>query len=427
MTIQDRHFEQDEAAEPGGTPLPWYRTISRQQWNVLLAAQFGWMLDAMDFVLYLMAITTLKAEFNFGDETAGLLATVSLLTSAAGGMIFGIVADKIGRTRALMATVLIFSLCSLGTATAQDLTQLILWRALLGFGMGGEWASGAVLVSESWPAVHRGKAIGIMQSGWALGYILAALVAAVVLPTLGWRWLFVVGVLPALLIFWIRRTVHEPAVWAKQGAAPPGRHPFRVIFEPAYRRRTLLATALTSAVMFAYWGLFTWLPAFLASPVEEGGAGMSIVKSAGWIIPMQVGAFFGYLSFGFIADRLGRRAAFILFLGVAALLVPIYGQFAGSPWLLMILGPLLGFFGHGYFSLFGVLLAELFPTRARATGQGFTYNTGRALSALAPFTIGALATTAGIGSALALTSAFFLAGAVLILFIPDTRGQQLED
>src|SRR5262249_15837889 len=159
-------------------PQPWYRTITRQQWNVLLAAQVGWMLDAMDFVLYLMALTTLKTEFNFGDETAGLLATVSLLTSSAGGMVFGVVADKIGRPRALMATVLVFCFCSLGTATAQSVMQLILWRALLGFGMGGEWASGAVLVSESWPASHRGKAIGIMQSGWALGYLLAALLAA---------------------------------------------------------------------------------------------------------------------------------------------------------------------------------------------------------------------------------------------------------
>ena len=261
------------------------------------------------------------------------------------------------------------------------------------------------------------------------GYILAALIAAVVLPTLGWRWLFVVGVLPALLIFWIRRTVHEPAVWANQDktTSEGSDNPFRIIFDSAHRKRTLIATALTSAVMFAYWGLFTWLPAFLASPVEEGGAGMSIVKSAGWIIPMQVGAFFGYLSFGFIADRLGRRPAFILFLVAAALLVPVYGQLGASPWVLMAMGPLLGFFGHGYFSLFGVLLSELFPTRARATGQGFTYNTGRALSAFAPFTIGALSSVGGIGSALALTSAFFLAGAVLILFLPDTRGRPLED
>jgi sugar phosphate permease len=175
---------------------------------------------------------------------------------------------------------------------------------------------------------------------------------------------------------------------------------------------------LTTAVMFAYWGLFTWLPAFLASPVEQGGAGMSILKSMGWIIPMQLGAFCGYLSFGFIADKIGRRLAFILYLLAAAIIVPIYGQMGRNPTVLMILGPVLGFVGHGYFSLFGVMLAELYPTSVRATGQGFTYNSGRALSALAPFVIGTLAATYGIGSALALTSAFFVLGAILVMIVP---------
>jgi MFS family permease len=408
--------------------LPWYRTITRSQWQSLLAAFFGWMLDAMDVALYLMAITTLQTEFNYGEEISGLLATVTLLASAAGGLLFGFVADRIGRTRALMATILIFSFCSLGTATAQDVVQLIVWRTLLGLGMGGEWASGAVLVSETWPAEHRLKAISIMQSGWALGYILAALIAGAVLPTLGWRWLFVAGVLPALLVFWIRREVPEPAVWAARQEAKhaPG-NPFVAILGKGLRGRTLVASLLTTAVMFAYWGLFTWLPGFLASPPERGGAGMSIVKSMGWIIPMQAGAFVGYLSFGFIAERIGRRVAFILYMLAAAVLVPIYGQMAREPQILMVLGPLLGFVGHGYFSLFGAMLAELFPTRVRATGQGFTYNIGRALSAFSPLTIGALATTAGIGSALALTSAFFVAGAVLILLVPQTRGKALED
>src|SRR5262245_40871614 len=169
---------------PPEASLPWFRTITSEQWKALLAAKLGWMLDAMDFLLYAMALERLKRYFGFGDTTAGLLATITLLASAAGGLLFGVVADRMGRTRALMATILIFSLCSLGAATAQDLVQLALWRALLGIGMGGEWASGAVLVSETWPAQHRGKAISIMQSGWALGYILAAAVAALVLDGL---------------------------------------------------------------------------------------------------------------------------------------------------------------------------------------------------------------------------------------------------
>lgn len=414
--------------------IPWYRTITAEQWRVLVAAKLGWMLDAMDFLLYVMAIGRLKTYFGFDDATAGLLGTITLLVSAAGGLMFGAIADRIGRAKALMGTVLIFSFCSLGAATSQSLLQLLVWRALLGIGMGGEWASGAVLVTETWPAQHRTKAVGIMQSGWALGYILAAIVAALVLDVLNlgeeaWRWLFVVGALPALFTIWVRRRVKEPAIWLERRASGvPRGNPFAVLFGPKLWRRTTMAILLTASVQFGYWGLFFWLPAFLAAPVEQGGAGMTLLRSMSWIIPMQIGAYFGYLSFGFLADRLGRRRTFVFFLTVTALLVPVYGLLGRSPNVLMLLGPLLGFVGHGYFSVFGALLAELFPTAVRATGQGLAYNAGRGLGAFAPYTIGVLATMPhiGIGAALALTSAFFVAGALLMLALPDTSGKPLE-
>jgi MFS family permease len=419
-----------------GTPMPtssvpWYRTITPAQWRALIAAKLGWMLDAMDFVIYVMAIGRLQAYFGFDAATAGLLGTITLLVSAGGGLLFGLLADRIGRTRALMLTILIFSFASLGAATSQTVLQLLLWRALLGIGMGGEWASGAVLVSETWPAEHRTKAVSIMQSGWAIGYILAALLSALFLSVLplgdeGWRWLFAVGVLPALFTLWIRRRVEEPQAWLR--APKRERRPLAVLFAPALRRRTVLAILLAAAVQFAYWGLFFWLPGFLATPLERGGAGMTLVRSISWIIPMQIGAYLGYLSFGFIADRFGRRRTCALFLVAAAVLVPLYGMLVRTPLALMIVGPLLGFVGHGYFSMFGSFLAELFPTAVRATGQGLTYNAGRGLGALAPFTIGTLATLprVGIGSALGVTSAFFLLGAALLYTLPDTAGRELE-
>jgi MFS family permease len=402
---------------------------------VLAAAKVGWMLDAMDFMLYAMALGQLRAYFDFGDATAGFLGTATLVMSGVGGLVFGYVADRFGRTRALMSTIVIFSLASLGAASSQSVLQLLFWRAVLGIGMGGEWASGAVLVSETWPPQHRNKAISIMQSGWAIGYIAAALLAALILsrPELGnegWRWLFVAGVAPALFAIWIRRNVGESPAWTarakpSRGAAP---NPFKVIFGRELIGRTLRIIALGGAVQFAYWGLFFWLPPFLSRPVEQGGAGMGVVGSLQWIVLMQVGAYLGYLTFGFIADRLGRRRTFIVFMLCAAAIVPVYGQMARNPLVLLILSPLLGYFGHGYFSIFGSLVAELFPTAVRATGQGTSYNVGRMAGAIAPFTIGAAAALPGIGIGLALgiTSAFFLAAALLVLTLPDRSGQALE-
>ena len=431
--MNDHSTTADARSTPAAAAAPWYRTVTREQWRVLAAAKLGWMLDAFDFMLYTMALGQLRSYFQFDDATAGFLGTATLVMSGVGGLVFGYVADRFGRARALMATIVIFSVASLAAATSQSVLQLLLWRAVLGIGMGGEWASGAVLVGETWPAALRNKAISIMQSGWAIGYMGAAVLAAVVLgnPDLGnegWRWLFALGAVPAFFILWIRRNVPESPAWTKRKEAPRGPNPFKVIFGRELLGRTLLIVALGGAVQFAYWGLFFWLPPFLARPVAQGGAGMGVVGSLQWIVLMQVGAYLGYLTFGFIADRLGRRRTFILFMLCAAAIVPVYGQMARSPLVLLVLSPLLGYFGHGYFSMFGGLVAEQFPAAVRATGQGTSYNAGRMAGAIAPFTIGAVATLPGIGIGLALgvTSAFFLLGAVLVMTLPDRSGQALD-
>jgi MFS family permease len=413
--------------------VPWYQTVTREQWRVLLAAKFGWMLDAMDFMLYTVAVQQLRAYFGFGDDTAGLLGTVTLVMSGVGGTIFGYVADRFGRTRALMGTILIFSVASLGAASSQSVIQLLFWRAVLGIGMGGEWASGAVLVSETWPPALRNKAISIMQSGWAIGYLLAAVAGALILglPALGqeaWRYLFLVGVIPAFFTLWIRRNVREPEAWTRKRQSNDGGNPFAAIFGRTLLVRTLLIIAIGASVQFANWGVFFWLPAFLARPVAQGGAGMGVVTSLWWLIPVQIGAYLGYLTFGFIADSIGRRQAFVLYMLAAAIVVPVYGQMAGNAAMLLALGPLVGYFGYGYFSMFGGFVAELYPAAVRATGQGTSYNIGRMAGAIAPYTIGALATTfgVGIGAALSITSAFFVLAAVLIFTLPDRSGQALE-
>jgi MFS family permease len=421
-----------DAATPPG--VAWYRTVTPEQWRILAAAKFGWMLDAFDFMIYAQAIGQISLYFGVGTDVTGALGTATLIMSGVGGLLFGNVADRFGRTRALMATIALFSFASLGAATSATIVQLLLWRALLGLGMGGEWASGAVLVSETWPAALRNKAISIMQSGWAIGYALAAILAAIILVDNSqtneeWRWLFVVGVLPAFFTLWIRRNVKEPEAWQRRRATQDtASNPLAAIFGPALLGRTIRIICLGGAVQFAYWGLFFWLPQFLARPVEDGGAGMGVVGQLPWVLLMQCGAYLGYLTFGFIADRFGRRPTFVLFMLCAAAIVPVYGQMARNTMVLLALSPLLGYFGHGYFSMFGSFIAELFPTAVRATGQGTSYNAGRMAGAVAPYVIGRLATLPGVGIGLAMasTSAFFLLAAILVFTLPDRSGQALE-
>ena len=404
--------------------MQWHRDITRLQWRVLIAAQLGWMLDAMDVMLYSFALTAIRAEFHLSSAAAGALGAAPLVTSALGGMLFGWLSDRFGRARALMWSILAFSAFTAFTATSRSVGELVFWRAIVGIGLGGEWAAGSVLVAETWPARHRGKAIGLMQSAWAVGYLLAALLAALVLPLWGWRPLFLAGVLPALATLWIRRNIPEPPQWTRPAHSLSGA--LAALFRPPLVRHVLLFTAMCSCVLFGYWGMFTWLPAYLGSPVERGGAGLSVIRSSAWIVPLQIGAFFGYFSFGFFADRVGRRPAFLTFVLMTALLVPIYGLLGRNAALLMAIGPLVGFFGHGYFSALGAMAAELFPAAVRTTAQGFCYNFGRAIAGLAPVTVGALADRHGIGAALAFTSIFFVAGGLLMLLLPETRGRELQ-
>ena len=402
----------------------WTAGIRRDQWKTLAAAQLGWTLDAMDVMLYAFALTQIRTEFDLSSGGAGALASVTLLASAAGGILFGFLADRYGRARALTWSILVYSVATAATASSASIPQLVLWRTLVGIGLGGEWSAGSVLVAETWPAEHRAKAIGLMQSGWAVGYVMAAGLAAWILPLWGWRVLFLAGILPALLATLVRTSVPEPESWraATDGGAP--QVSLWPVLRPPLLGRTVAATLVAMSVLFAYWGLFTWMPTFLAAPVERGGAGLGLVKSSAWLVPMQIGAFLGYTTFGFLADRFGRRPTFFVFVLGAAAVVPVFG-FVRAPWLLLALGPLVGYFGHGYFSVFGAMLAELFPSGIRATAQGFCYNAGRAVSAAAPFTLGVLADRHGLGAALATTSLFFLLAALLIRFLPETRGQAL--
>ena len=400
----------------------WWRTAPPHARRALVAASLGWMLDAMDVLLYSFVLDEVAHDFALDDRTSGLLIALPLASSAFGGALFGWLADRLGRTRALTLSIAVYSVATAACGLARSVEQLALFRVLLGLGMGGEWATGAALVAETWPAADRGKAMGIMQSSWAVGYAAAAVVNASVRPFFGWRGVFLAGVLPALLTLWIRRSVAESPLWRASRSAPAR---LAHLLSGSLARLALLVTAMNAATMFAWWGLFTWIPSYLARPPADGGAGLSLLRTSTWIVLMQAGMWLGYVSFGFLADRFGRRRTYVAYLLIAAALVPVYGA-VRQPALLLLLGPVVAFFGTGYFSGFGAVTAEIFPTSIRATAQGLTYNAGRGVSALAPFAVGVLAGTWGLGAAFSITSAAFLIAALLWTWIPETRGRELE-
>lgn len=377
----------------------------------------------MDVLLYAFVLDHVRAEFGIDDRVSGLLLALPLVASAFGGVLFGWIADRIGRRAALMASILVYSVATAACGLVSSVGQLAVARLVVGLGMGGEWATGAALVAETWPAQHRGKALGLMQSAWAVGYAAAATLNALILPTFGWRAVFFAGLLPALVTLWIRRSVDESPMW-RQPAEAANIRLADVLRGPAGRLTWTLA-AMNAATMFAWWGLFSWIPSFLSRPLAQGGAGLSLLQSSTWIVLMQTGMWCGYVSFGFIADAFGRRRTYVTYLLVAAVLVPIYAMTRDAT-VLLLLGPFVAFFGTGYFSGFGAVSAEIFPTRIRATAQGLTYNIGRGLSAAAPFTVGALASIYGLGAALVVTSAAFLLAALLWRWIPETRGRVLQ-
>jgi MFS family permease len=407
----------------------WWHAADTAARRSFIAASLGWMLDAFDVMLYSMVLAALIDDLGITKAQAGLLGSLTLLASAAGGMIFGVVADRAGRTRALMGSVLIYSVFTGLSGLAQNLLQLAVFRLFLGIGMGGEWASGAALVSETWPDEHRGRAFGFMQSSWAIGYAAAAAVTAIVMPRYGWRAVFFVGVLPALFVVWVQRRVEEPEIWRQRsrsdGRASATTIRFGDIFRGRFRRVTVAVTLMNACTMFGWWGLNLWIPGYLSLPVAEGGIGLTAYQMSGLVIAMQVGMWFGYVTFGFIADALGRKRAYVIYVLAAAVLLPLYG-IVRNPLVLLLLGPFVAFFGTGYFSGFGPLTAEVYPTAIRATAQGFTYNIGRVASAVAPFAVGSLAQGRGFAVAFSITGLAFLLAGVAWIWIPETRGRSLE-
>ncbi len=304
--------------------------------------------------------------------------------------------------------------------------MLAVFRFLLGLGMGGEWNSGAALVAETWPSAWRGRALGIVQSSWAVGYALAALVAGVVLSHANWRWVFFVGVVPALVTVWIQHDVPEPEIWKAQvrKTRSERRSQNAALWRDSLPRLIALL-AMNTFGMFAWWGLFTWIPAYLELPAAQGGRDFQLLGVASFLVALNLGGMLpGYLLFGILADRYGRRPMLVSYLALAAVLVPWFAA-ARRPANIFVAASLVAFFGTGFFTGSGIVGSELFPTAIRATALGATYNVARGLSALAPLAIGSIGQTRGLAWAFALCGVAFALASASALALPETRGVEI--
>ncbi|HEX4683267.1 MAG TPA: MFS transporter [Gemmatimonadaceae bacterium] len=404
--------------------LGWWRAGTLDGKRAFVAASMAWGLDAFDVMLFSLTLPDVIRDLGLTKTQAGALGSITLLGGAAGGLIFGHIADRFGRTKALMGAILIYSVFTGACGLSQTLWQFAVLRALLGLGMGGVWAAGASLVSETWPSRIRGRVLGFMQSAWAIGFAAAAIVNAIVGPRFGWRAVFFVGVLPALFTIWVQRRVKEPELWHARARASVPTERFSDIFRGSMLRITAVVTFMNACALFGWWGLNGWIPAYLRLPRAEGGVGLGTGTMSWFVVAMQVGMWLGYVSFGYFSDSIGRKRVYVAYLLAASVLLPLYGSLK-LPVALLLLGPFVAFFGTGYFSGFGAVTAELYPTSIRASAQGFTYNIGRIASAAAPFTVGSLATSSGFGVAFLVSGAAFLLGAISWVAIPETHGREL--
>jgi MFS family permease len=406
----------------------WFSTLNGRERRTFWACFTGWALDAMDLQLYALLMPTLIVLWHLSQGQAGTLGTAALLCSSLGGWIAGILADRFGRTTVLKLTILWFSAFTFAAAFTHSYGQLLLARSLQGLGFGGEWAAGAVLMSEVIDKRIRGRAVGSVQSGWSVGYGIAVLMFSVVFsiapPAQAWRYLFFMGLLPALFVLWVRRYVDEPEAFRALQAAATARQrwAFLDIFRGKLRVRTLLAALLAAGALGGNYVTLTWLASFLKNVRH-----LSVLGTGGYLAVNILGSFLGYLISAHLSDWLGRRRTFMLMACLAALTVSCYTQLSLSNSAVLLMGFPLGFFQSGIVAGMGATFAELFPTRVRATGQGFCYNTGRAIGSFVPAVVGVAAASLGLANAMGVCAVCaYLLVLVAAAALPETRGAELE-
>ncbi|MDR5826292.1 MFS transporter [Caballeronia sp. LP006] len=407
----------------------WIARLDPSGRKTFVAAFGGWAIDAFDFMIFSFVITALTHTLGVQRGAIGLIGTATLLASAFGGWGAGMLADRFGRVRLLQATILWFSTCTILIGFAQNFEQVLGLRILQGLGFGGEWAIGAVLIGETVRAEDRGKAVGFVQSGWSIGWAAAALIYSLSFSYLpeqyAWRALFWIGVIPALMVLFVRRNVTEPEIFVKAQAearASATRTSLLSIFTPPLLGTTIKASALCTALTGGYYAMSTWLPTFLK--VERH---LSVINTSGYLLLLIAGSFCGYILGAYLTDFWGRRRSFVVFSFAAAVCLYLYLKLPLTDGEMMVLGFPLGLASCGVFAGIGAYLTELYPSGVRATGQSFCYNFGRGIGALFPALVGYLSESSSLGSAIAIfAGCAYGASVIMAMLLPETKGRPLQ-
>ncbi|MFM9373538.1 MFS transporter [Streptomyces sp. Da 82-17] len=422
------------AADPASAPaqvaddsgaFAWLRALGPRGRRAFGGAFGGYALDSYDYFTLPLSMVAISAYFALDSGQTGLFTTVTLVVSAVGGALAGVLADRVGRVRALMLTVITYAVFTVACGFAPNYETLLLFRALQGLGFGGEWAVGAILVAEYATAKHRGRTLGAIQSAWAVGWGLAVIVYTLVFQfldeSLAWRVMFFTGALPALLVIYVRRNVSDAPEAAEARRQSGEKGSFAAVFKPGLLRTTLFAVLLSTGVQGGYYTLSTWIPTYLKTE-----RGLSVVGTGGYLAVLISGAFIGYLTGGWLTDVLGRKKNIALFAFLSALCILSFSTIPeGANTTLLVVSFPLGFCMSAIFSGFGSFLSELYPTAVRGTGQGFTYNAGRGIGAVFPTLVGFLAESWGVGGALVFGALAYGIAVLALLGLPETRGKEL--
>ena len=401
-----------------------YRNLGTAERRTFIACFGGWALDALDIQIYTFAVPALIAVWHITNAQAGLIATSALVISAFGGWVAGMLADVIGRARLLMIMIVWFAFFTFLSGFTNNFEQLLIVRGLQGFGFGGEWAAGSVLIGEVVRAGDRGKVVGLVQSAWAWGWGAAAIIATIIFQVfdqhLAWRLLFFVGILPALLVFYIRTKVPEPAIFKEANQSTERRSALQ-IFGGELLPTTILGAALATGAQGGYYAITTFPPTFLRTQRH-----LSVLSTGGYLAVIIVGSWCGYIVSAYLNDAIGRRKNFFIFAIGSFLIAIAYTQAEISDGMMLALGFPLGFFASGIFSGMGPVLTELFPTSVRGAGQGFCYNFGRGIGAFFPALVGLLSASVMLGTAIGIFAAISYAIVIAAaLALPETRGREL--